>query len=383
MQHCKTFKDKFMNSTDINRMIAEKGNPCVSIILPTFKYTRARMQNPGVIEKAILKAKALLSQSAWPRTQVINLLLKLDLLLDRIDYMRMQEGLAVFISPGLFKIYLLPFTVKEKVMVGKTFEVRDLIYFSQFLKPYHLLTISKKRVRLFKGSGRDLQEIINHDFPKRYTEEYEYARPSIASPSSQGLKAFERDKSFMEDVRMKAFFRQADDTLNKYLKPEMPLFIAGVEEELVDFEQISDHAKNIAGRIPGNYDVDAVHPLAETAWKKIREDVIASNKEMLDKLEDNIGKQLATEGLTPVWRAAKEGRGLLLLLEKDYQETAYIESGNDAQLHLMPPVETYDIVADAADDVIEIVKEKGGEVMIVENGDLDKHQHIAMLLRYP
>lgn len=363
-------------------MIAEKGNPCVSITLPTIKYTRARMQNPAVIEKAIQKAKALLSHSAWPRTQVINLLLKLDLLLDKLDYLRMQEGLAVFISPNFFKINLLPFSVKEKVMLGKNFEIRDLIYFSQFLRPFHLLTLSKKRVRLFKGSGRDLQEIINHDFPKKYTEEYEYARPSIGSPSSPGLKAFERDKSVMEDARMKAFFRQADNTLDKYLKPDMPLFIAGVEEELVDFEHISDHLKNVAGRISGNYDVDAVHPLAETAWKMINENVIASNMELLDKLEDSIGKQLAAEGIANVWKAAKEGKGLMLLLEKDYQETAYLEPDHDRELHLMPPMGKYDIVADAADDVIEIVKEKGGDIAILENGALAKFQHIALLLRY-
>lgn len=371
-----------MNSTDIDRMIAENGNLCISIISPTIKYTRARMQNPALIEKAIHKAKALLSHSAWPKDQVVNVQSRLDLLIDRIDYMRLQEGLAIFISPNIFKIYLLPFTVKEKVIVGKTFEIRDLVYFGQFLKPYHLLAISKNRVRLLKGSGRDLQEIINHDFPKKYSEEYEYARPSISSPSSPGLKAFERDKSVMEDTRMKAFFRQADDTLRKYIRPDMPLFIAGVAEELVDFEHISYHIKNITGRIPGNYDVDAVHPLAETAWNMIREDVASSNNELIRRIEENIGNQLAVDGITNVWRSAKEGKGLILVLEKDYLERAYLKPGNDTQLYLTPPVDKYEIIPDAADDLIEIVKEKGGDVAIVENGVLGKFQRIALLLRY-
>lgn len=372
-----------MNPSDIDRMLSEKGNPCISIILPTYRYTKERMQNPELIEKAVLKAGSLLTHSAWPKDKVTTLQSKLSSLLDKIDYMRLQEGLAIFISPNISEIHHLPFRVKEKVMLGKTFEIRDIMYFAQFLKPYCLLTVSKKRVRLFKGSARDLHEIVNRDFPKKYTEEYEYARPSIGSSSSPGLKAFERDKSVMEDVRTKAFFKQADETLKRYLKGDMPLFIAGAEEVLADFENMSHHSKNVAGRIPGNYDLDAVHPLAETAWRKIREHVANSHKELLNKLEEDIGKQLAVEGIREVWRVAKEGKGLVLLLEKDYQERAYLKPGNDTCLHLAPPPGDYEMIPDAADDAIEIVREKGGNVAILENGALDKFYHIALLLRYP
>lgn len=372
-----------MNQSDIERMLNEKGNPCISIILPTARYTRARMQNPELIQKAILKAGSLLTHSAWPKDQVINLQSKLQSLLDKIDYMRLQDGLAIFISPNIFRIHLLPFSVKEKVILGRRFEIRDLLYFAQVLKPYYLLAISKKRARLFKGSGRDLQEIINSDFPKKYTEEYEYARPSIGSSSSPGLKAFERDKSVMEDTRTKAFFRQADDTLKKYLTDEVPLFIAGVEEELVDFELLTRHAKKIAGRITGNYDIDAVHPLAETAWKRIIEHETSAHQKLLNKFEEGIGTRLAVDGIRDVWRSAKEGKGLVLLLEKDYLQRAYLKPGNDSHLFLTPPPDPYEIIPDAADDVIQIVREKGGDVAILENGALRKFQHIALLLRYP
>ncbi len=180
-------------------------------------------------------------------------------------------------------------------MLGRNFEVRDLFYFTQFLKSYYLLTISRKRARLFKGSGNDLQEIINNDFPKQYTEEYEYARPSIAS-SSSALKDFERDKSILQETRQIAFLKQADHTLSKYLKDDTNLFVVGVGEELANFEHISHYVKQIAGRIAGNYDIDAVHPLAETAWKQIRELVNASHNRLILKLQEDFGKHLAVDG---------------------------------------------------------------------------------------
>ena len=371
-----------MNPSDIELMLAEKGNPCISIVIPTQRYTRDRMQNPELIENALLRAKQLLRNSAWATAKINQLQSKLDSVLATIDYIRLQEGLAIFISPNISKVQLLPFLVKEKVMVSSNFEIRDLFYFRQFLKPYCLLAISKNRVRLFKGSGRELQEITNNDFPKQYEEEYEYAHPSIGSSSSGGLKEFERDKSVMQETRMRGFFRLADHALDKYLKEDMLLFVAGVGEELTSFEQISHHVKNLAGKIPGNYDIDAVHPLAESAWTKIQEYVKTSHVKLLTKLQEDIGKQLVVDGIRNVWKAAKEGKGLVLLLEKDYEVMAYHDPIYDEEIFLTPPAKPYNIILDAADDVIEIVKEKGGDIVILENGELNHFNHIALLLRY-
>lgn len=372
-----------MNTPDIDLMQTEKGSPCLSIVIPTHRHSRDRMQNPTLIEHAMQKAKGLLSNGAWPKDKTAQLEAKLDSIFKQIELIRLQEGLAIFISPNVSKIYHLPFMVKEKVMLGNTFEVRDLVYFNQFLTPYYLLAISKKRLRLFKGSGRDLQEVTNSDFPKLYKDDYEYAPPSIGSSSSGSLKGFERDKSILQETRIKAFFTQADKTLNKYLKDNLPLFLAGVNEELANYEHISHHAKQIVGTIPGNYDIDAVHPLAEEAWEKIKGHVKASHEELLKKLQEGFGNRTAVDGVRSVWKAAKEGKGLTLLLEKDYRVTAYKDLLNDSQIFLTPPVGKYDIIVDAVDDIIEIVKEKGGNVAIVENGGLNDFDHIAMILRYP
>ena len=180
-----------MNTTDIDQMVAEKEDPCISIVIPTHRYSTERRQDPKALEKAASKAKSLLQHSAWPKEKVLSLSNKIDAVLQNIDYIRLQDGLAVFVSPNITKFFLLPFPVTEKIMLGKNFELRDLIYFNQFLKPYYLLAVSKKKIRLFRGEGRDIQEVHNDDFPKQYVESYEYAKPSRASSFSAGLKDYE------------------------------------------------------------------------------------------------------------------------------------------------------------------------------------------------
>lgn len=371
-----------MNTSDIDLMLAEKDHPCVSILLATPRFTNPRTSNSLLISKAIHKAHLLLTNSAWPQEEIKRLKSLLDSLTSKIDTIRLQQGLAIFLSPSIFKIYVLPFPTKEKVMLGRSFELQDVMYYTQFLEPYYLLALSKKKIRLLKGSGLELQEVDNADFPKRYVEEYEYDRPSIGTSFGSTLKAFEKDKSTMQAIRLEDFFKDSDAALSKYLKKDTRLFIAGVAEEVASFEHISHHTRQLTGVIKGNYDYDAVHPLAESAWNSTLQSVKTRHKEWLRKLEEGIGTRMAVAGIRNVWRAAGEGKGLVLLLEKDFHTTAYIDPKNTTQLHLIPPLGKHHTVPDAAADVLKTVKEKGGQVIITDNGVLRNFKHVALLLRY-
>ncbi len=371
-----------MNTSDIDQMLAEKGNLCVSIVVPTHRYSRDRIQDPKTVYKAVEKAKHLLQNSAWPKDAIQEVELKLEAIHKKIDFLRLQEGLAIFVSPNISKLFLLPFQVKEKVILGKNFEIRDLLYYAQFLKPYYLLAVSKKRIPLFRGEGRDLHEIRDNDFPQEYAEEFEYAHPSVDSSSSMSLKSFERDKSILQEIRQKDFMKHVDHAINKYLKNDMPLLIAGVEEALSNFEHVTHHLNQVVGKIQGEYAHDALHALSDLAWKKMNEYIRASQKNVLIKLQEDIGRRLAVDGIRDVWKSAKEGKGLTLIIEKDFQPTAYLDPTDDSKIYLTAPTGKYEIITDAADDVIEVVKEKGGDIVIVENGELERYDHIAMLLRY-
>ncbi len=371
-----------MKNTDIDRMIAEKGNPCISIVIATHRFSSERRQDPKVLQKAVSKAKSLLQHSAWPQVKIEMLSHKLDEVMTNLDFLRMQEGLGIFISPSISEVILLPFSVTEKVMLGENFEMRDLFYFVQFLNPYYLLAVSKKKIRLLRGEGRDIHEIQNDDFPRQYTESYEYARPSRASSFSGALKDYELDKSEMQELRQKAFFKEADDSMNKYLKNDIPLLVAGVEEELINFDHVSRHAHQIIGTIKGNYDHDAIHPLAETAWKKINEYISSLQKNQVKQLEEGIGNKLTVDGIRDVWRMAMQGNALSLVVEKDYQVTAYQDPTDDSRIFTTPPTGKYEIISDAVDRLMMIVKEKGGNVVVVQNGELNTLSHIALQLRY-
>ena len=81
-----------------------------------------------------------------------------------------------------------------------------------------------------------------------------------------------------------------------------------------------------------------------------------------------------------MWRVANEGRGSLLLVEKDYHAPA---TTDEAGWHLLPADEAAapDGMDDAVDEIIETVLSKQGRVVFLENGQLETHQRIALNLR--
>ena len=83
-----------------------------------------------------------------------------------------------------------------------------------------------------------------------------------------------------------------------------------------------------------------------------------------------------------IWGAVEEGRGLDLLVEKDFSQAGFLTNDKPYQLHLRPPKEPHRILADAVDDLIKEVLEKNGNVTFLENDSLRDYQHLALITRY-
>jgi hypothetical protein len=308
----------------------------------------------------------------------------LESLAGNIDYTHNLDGIGFFVSPEVSEVVHFPFEVKEKVMVGERFELRDLMFMSSLLDDYFLLSITLNGVKLYKGNGSKLSEIINNDFPRDFMDNYEYAKPSQASGNSNQLKSGERkDKSIIIETRFQQFLKDVDKRLVPYLIEKSPLIIAGVKQELGYFNKITRHEEHIAGEIEGNYangDLADFGKKAFSVFKAYRDLLIADD---IDKLSDAIGKEIAVTGMHAVWRAAQEGKGLTLLVEKDLVKPGFVRQDDRFNLFLSPPVEKHEILSDAVETIIETVIAKGGKVVMVENGRLTDFDQIALMLRYP
>lgn len=374
-----------MSKEEIEELLAEPGIPCVSIIIPTHRIAPDGINDPRQVNTGIKYAKELLMQKYSGKNWDIDRMIKsIDQISKEIDYTHSKEGIGIFVSTRIARLVKFPFEVTEKIKVEDAFDSRDLLYYISTIIDYCVLSISRKHIHLFTAKGAELQEIKNEDFPIDYTEEYEYSKPSRGiSFGNNAFKDFERDKSVMQEVRLIDFLRKADHLLRKYVNDHIPLVISGGKKEIADYVRTTIHTKRIIGKVAGNYNSNGHFQLANLSWKHVQNYLKNQTQNLLLNLHELIGKEMVVIGIEEVWKAAKEGKGLELIVEKDFESPAFISTdGFDLKKHKPTGRKPYLYAGDTVEKTIKTVREKKGKVVFVGNGEMKDLDAIALKLRY-
>lgn len=368
-----------MNRIEIRSLIQENNEWCVSILIPTSRTSPDRRVDTEVLEKSINHSKFLLSKKDLPAGVYKVMVNSIDKLASQVDPVHALEGLGIFVSPDLARVVHFPFPVKEKVIVDKSFETRDLYYLEQYAKPYYVLKLTKNEAHLFLlESGTEGREITNTHFPMRNGNEYEYARPSIGTSFGYARKGFEKDKSMINKTRQEPFFKDVQQTVLSYVKAT-DILIAGSKTVLSNFISANDNRLKIKGRIIGSFKGhQALFERARSTYFECKQHEIQT---LIDSLDELVGMKKVAAGIRDVWAAAVAGKGDILLVEKDFRKVGYTLH-NGQQVSLSVPLTKHETIPDLVDQIIETIIDKGGRVVFVEDHQLEKHDHIALILRY-
>lgn len=369
-------KNKRING-ELKELMNQKGSVCLSVILPLnaqpSKQEIDQINISHVFEKA---EKLLLARVKKPAA----LQKKLNELRGKIKLGNGAGGLGVFVSDNLARIVYFPFEVSERIVLGGSFETRDVLYKQLAARMYLVLSLSLDEVRLYKGYGSIIEEVKDKKFPAAYSDTYEYSKPSRGHSHGYALKGFEKDKSAINGIRLQSFYHVLDQRLNDYLDAGTPLILTGVKKDLGYFEKVTKHHSNIIGKAAGNFHGD-LGKLSARAAGIMRRYEEKEQRKLLASARELVGNGLLTSGIREVWKDAKTGKGRILLVEKDFMKPAF--TGKDEfRLLLRPPQGKHQVITDAVDDVIETVMEKNGEVVFVDNGQLRDFDSIALINRY-
>jgi hypothetical protein len=375
-------KDKLLGE-DLLTLQKQQGHICISIILPTHRLFSERKVDKFEMEKAVENATQLLG-SKYNTKDTKPLISTLQEMAKSIDYDHNLDGVGLYVSDQVNMMVKFPFAVKEKIVVDNNFEIRDMLYKTNLSQPYYTFMLSEKKVRLFEGCLDQLTEIRGKHFPYEFYDDYEYNTPSRGSSNigNPQMRSFEHDKSTMEAIRLKDYFRNADEYLGDYMVENIPLIISGTDKDISWFESVTAFNKQIVGKISGSYDNTNLSDYGKKCWTSFETYLKSKVDELITQYRDKVGSGLAVSGIQEIWTAALEGRGLDLIVEKDYKVPGFTMPDNEYFLTLRPPKEKHNTMPDAVDEIIETVLEKGGDVIFAENGQLEEFGHMVLITRY-
>ena len=361
-----------MNRHDLKLLQTATGYPALTITLPTHRTAPDNRQDPIRLRNLADDASNRLL-GEFTKRDIEPLLARLGQLVESIDHRANLDGLALFVNHEFARAFSLPFPLKERVVIDEKFAVRDLVYALNRSPRYWVLVLGEKPTRLYEATRETLVEITEGGFPLTHTG------PGGEAPLPGG---FGIRKSAYRDERHRQFFRQVDAALRSFLlKDPLPLVMVGVDRFRAFFNEVSDHKDAILTSVTGSHSKTSAHKLGELVWPPTRQALAESRKKYLAELEQAIGERKFVSTIGEVWRLAQEGRGRLLLVEEDYHAPARIDKSG---LHLEKADDpaTPDVLDDAVDEVIQTVLEKQGQVVFVDNGALEQHRRVALVLRY-
>lgn len=241
----------------------------------------------------------------------------------------------------------------------------DSLRAAQNRPPLRVLLLSMAESRLFILTD-DLAPVRTHGFPVIVEAPHEEDTPHRDLPIHE---------SAHDEARF--VFRAVDHALSEAEGGDLPLIVVGPERDLSLFAEVSHHRRDIVGTVQGNHLHRRPDELLEVIEPARRAHLAAVRATAIAKLDHAIDAQRAALDPLEVWRAAHEGRGHLLLVDR----TAELRGEVTGDHFEWVEAEAAD-APDAIPAIVAAVVGQGGEVVFTEPGELPSGARLGLVLRY-
>lgn len=327
---------------EMKMLMEATAGPCISLYMSTHRHIPETGQDPIRFKNMLADAEQRLIATGMRSTDVRALIAPAHKLLYDPTFWKFQsDGLAMYLSPHLFRYHCLPFNFIETLVVGERFHLKPLWQMLADDQRYFILAASQKSVRLLEATGYGVSEVKLDDVPENIGEilaRYDFEEQQqfhTRAPSSGAARSavFHGQGLGKEDVykRIKQYLSEVDKGLQNVLKNETgPLVLAGVSSILPLYKSVNTYRNLVAEGIPGNPDQVRDEELREKAWQIVQPALHSSRNEAREKFEQMIGTGRASGQLEAVVPAAYTGQIESIFVPVGIQRWGLFDPQNNA-----------------------------------------------------
>jgi len=383
---------EFANPEQLKSLLEKRDRFCVSVFLPAHRGGPETRQDPIRLKNLIREAESQLIASGQKATKAREMLAPARQLAQRGGFWRQQQdGLALFLSNGVFHYFRAPLRFQELVSVSESFEVSPLIPLFTAGGHFYALAISRNRVRFFHGTPTALNELDTSGIPKSVDQALKYdVRESQLQVHSgaRGTAAGKESAVFTgqgigvddEQDRTREFLLMVEKGVRYLLRQERaPLVLAGVNELVSDYRAINKYPALLDQAIPGNPDLLKPEQLHVAAWDVVRPHFEADRQRVLASYPELAGSGRVANGLEAVLIAAHQGRVDTVFLAAGAQKWGkFQQDDNTAEIHEQHESGDEDLFNRIATQTVL----NRGTVYMVAPEDVPNRSGAAAILRY-
>lgn len=347
-------------------------SPCVSIFIPTHR--------DGHVQEDQIRFKNAIAEAIKKLQQGNNLTKKelsekeakgfltsaYDLLENKDFWLHLSDGLAVFIGQDRFEYYTLPINFDPLVYVNNHYYLHPVMPMLKKDDRFFLLALSQGKVRFFEGHAHSITPVkINDLVPANFEAAMALEDPEKSlQMHGSGKAAVHHGHGTYKDEKdwqVEQFCRMVDNGLMEMLHDEnAPMIIAGVDELVAVYKNISNYKHIVDAHVGGNPDNDDPALLHEKGWAKMQPYFNEKREEKKERFNAAFAENKASSDLLDIVPAAINGKVDTLFLDKKTPVIwgNYLESNNTIDIHNKRETQSICLVNLAAIKTFE----QGGEV---------------------
>lgn len=384
--------DTFTNH-DLELLTQERTGICISLYLRTHVTGSEILQDPIRFNNLLAQAgEELISFGMRPPDARRFLEPARGLVADKGFWQFQSQGLALFLTDGLFLSYRLPIAFDDLLVVSGRFHLKPLLSLLGDDIDYYLVALSQGKVRLFQGSRFGLGEVnvpgvpqgIEQAVSQDQNEAYQqyHVRAGGGAGRETALFYGRGEGRDDENDRISRYFHQVNDAIHGFLRDKnSPLVIAGVENLLPLYRQANTYPGLLPEAITENSDALRAEILHEKAWPLVEPLVRKRREKALDEFHRLMGTGKASTDTPEIVPASYQGRVSTLIVSRGRHEWGTVDKSNAGTVsHICGPEEQgcedlYDFAA------IQTLL-KGGTIFVVEADSVTDGTPIAAVFRY-
>lgn len=380
-----------LSRNELHELVQTSTRDCVSIFMPTHRAGRETQQDPLRLKNLLDEAEGRLTSGGLRPPKVRELLGPVQALLtDDWFWQHQGDGLAVFVAPGLFRSYRLPFAFEELLVVANRFHLKPLLPLLSGDGRFYILALSQKAVRLLQGSRYRISEVELKDVPESLAEALRYdglektLQVHTGTPGGAGERAaiFHGHSAGADEKNesLQRYFRQIVPGIESLLNEGGgPLVMAGVDYLWPIYREVNTYPHLLEEGVTGNPETLSAEDLHQRAWAIVGPYFLKARQEAVARYKQRAETEQASQDLREIVPAAHYGRVETLFVAVGRQQWGVFEPDtNTVHLHSEANPDNEDLLDTAAIQTLL----KGGAVYAVEPANMPDDAPIAAIFRY-
>jgi hypothetical protein len=358
-----------MQKDKLEKLATERNSPCVTISMNTPHKLPDNQQDVIGLKKLLKEAYEHVINE-FRKYPVSDLLLKIANMEQEIELDYSLSSIHIFLSESTTEIIKSSWPIqKNMVSVAENFVIKPLIKDFNRLEEYLILILSQAKVRLLHAINDSIAgELQDEDFPFSENPHFllEQDKP--------------RDGKQADNI-VRDFFNQVDKALVKiHNKTDMNVVVICTEHNWSRLLQVADKPTMYIGNLNTEYNAASNQSLASDAWKIVTALQEKGRAKAIQEMKDAARQGKVITGLPEILKAAKEGRGDLLIVHDNYSQA--VKMTGEYTFDLVTDVTRPLVIDDISSDIAWEVLSKKGRALFTDQEEFSSIGNIALKVRY-